>query len=74
MKNPKWLRENLERVITLFEKFGLQTNEMKTNFIILRGAAAPKALSTSIYDKGGVKTRGLKGGGLLRNEGERRWR
>ena len=42
--------EDLNIVIDLFSKIGLKANEKKTKYMILRGAAAPKALSTQVYD------------------------
>lgn len=38
-------------MIEYFEEFGLETNEIKTKYMILRGEATPRALSKNIYDK-----------------------
>ena len=53
------LQKHLNMLINLFNEFGLEANEDKTKVMILRGAAATKALSAKFYDR--IKTRsGLK--------------
>ena len=47
-------------MIVLFERFGLKTNELKTKFMILRGAEAPRALEDEVYDKIRRRGRGVR--------------
>ena len=52
------LQKDLNTLIELFERVGLETNEIKTKYMIIRGAAAPKAMTREVYDK--IKRRGRK--------------
>ena len=52
------LQKDLDTLIELFERVGLETNEIKTKYMIIRGAAAPKAMTKEVYDK--IKRRGRK--------------
>ena len=56
--NPDTLQKDLDAMIGLFKEMGLNTNETKTKYIILRGAAAPKALSLKIFNK--IQKRGKR--------------
>ena len=38
-------------MVELFKRVGLQTNEVKTKFMVVRGAAAPRALNENVYNK-----------------------
>ena len=42
--NPDTLQKDLDAMIGLFKEMGLNTNETKSKYMILRGAAAPEAL------------------------------
>jgi len=48
--NPEVLQRDLDEIIALFSQVGLKANENKTKFMVVRGAAAPKALSKEVYD------------------------
>ena len=48
--NPVDLQHDLNIVNDLFAKVGLKANAKKTKHMIVRGAAAPKALSKDAYD------------------------
>jgi len=56
--NPDTLQKDLDAMIGLFKEMGLNTNETKTKYMILRGAAAPKALSLKIFNK--IQKRGKR--------------
>ena len=47
--NPIQLRTYLDYLINVFKSVGLCANEKKTKFTIIRGAAAPKALSAAAH-------------------------
>ena len=48
--NPEDLQQDLDKIIELFGRVGLKANELKTKYMIVRGAAAPKAMSTENYN------------------------
>ena len=48
--DPIEIQSDLDKIISLFEKVGLRANEKKTKFMIVRGAQAPTALSTTTYN------------------------
>ena len=50
-KNPKQLQRDLDQFIHLFKKVVLKANKIKTKFVVVRVAAAPKAQSTRIYNQ-----------------------
>ena len=52
------LQQDLDAIIALFGRVGLKANERKTKFMIVRGAAAPKALSTQTYDNIATRRQG----------------
>ena len=45
------LQTDLNIMIELFKRVGLATNEIKTKFMVVRGAAVPQALSTNVYNQ-----------------------
>ena len=49
--DPDLLQVDLNEMVLLLERFGLKTNELKTKFMILRGAEAPRALEREVYDR-----------------------
>ena len=49
--DPSKLQIDLDRIISLFAKVGLIANDKKTKFMIVRGAAAPKALNHETYNR-----------------------
>ena len=49
--DPDKLQKDLDAIIDLFKEFGLNTNETKTKFMIVRGAKAPKAQSQDMYNR-----------------------
>ena len=44
------LKQDLNAITNFFIKVGLKANDKKTKYMIMRGAAAPKSLSTATYD------------------------
>ena len=45
------LQTDIDKMINLFERVGLKTNEIKTKCMVLRGPPAPKPLSREVYDR-----------------------
>ena len=43
------MQQDLNKIIGLFEKVGLKTNEKKTKYMVFRGPAAPFSLSDKAY-------------------------
>ena len=46
------VQKDLDTIIDLFGKVGLKANESKTKFMVIRGAAAPRAMTTEAYNNG----------------------
>ena len=44
------VQKDLDMIIDLFGKVGLKANESKTKFMVIRGAAAPRAMTTEAYN------------------------
>ena len=57
-RNPIEIQSDLDKIISLFERVGLRANGKKTKFMIVRGAHAPTALSTSTYNNIALRRRG----------------
>ena len=57
-QRPGELQGDLNDIIELFERVGLETNEIKTKYMVIRGAAASRALSKDKYDR--IKRRGRR--------------
>ena len=49
--NAEDLQEDLNKIIGLFERVGLRTNETKTKYMIFRGPAPPKAICPIAYKR-----------------------
>ena len=47
--DPKQLQQDLDHIIELFSRVGLKANETKTKYMVIRGAAAPKAMTKQQY-------------------------
>ena len=54
----KELQEDLDTIIGLFGQMGLKANEKKTKYMVIRGAAAPTALSDEVYNNIDARRRG----------------
>ena len=50
-ENPRDLQEDLNRIVTLFKRMGLNTNDRKTKFMIAGGTPVPKALPPEEYSR-----------------------
>ena len=55
--DPVEIQADLDKIIELFGQVGLRANEKKIKYMIVRGANAPQALSTAVYDN--IATRRL---------------
>ena len=58
--NKEQLQNDINTIIKLFQKVGLQANEKKTKFMIVRGPKAPKQMSTEVCNNISRRRRGLK--------------
>ena len=58
--DPNKLQKDLNEIILLFSRIGLQANDKKTKFMVVRGQPAPTALSKIVYDNI-AKRKGRKG-------------
>ena len=52
------LQLDLDYLLKVFKVVGLKANAKKTKYMIVKGAAAPKALNTLTYNNMDVKRRG----------------
>ena len=64
------LQHDLDYIIELFARVGLQANEVKTKFMVVRGAKAPPALTPSAYQAMTTRYQG----GTRRNADYNTWR
>jgi hypothetical protein len=49
--DPTELQRDIDEMVGLFEKVGLRTNEIKTQYMIVRAAKAPAAMKKRVYDR-----------------------
>ena len=49
--DPEKLQKDMNRIIALFEKVGLRTNETKTKYMVFRGPTPPKEICKVAYDR-----------------------
>ena len=69
--NHKYVQSDVDRMIRLFAKMGLKANEIKTKWMLFRGAPAPRALAKETYDEMWKKRRNKPRWG---KEGQEQWR
>ena len=50
-RNHKYVQSHVNCMLWLFAKMGLKANEIKTKWMLFRGAPAPRALSKEVYDE-----------------------